>query len=566
MIALPPFDGALSSAVELADVLDHVPALVGYWDRELRNRFLNWAALDWFGKRPDELLDIHLGELLGSDRLARNRPYIDRVLAGERQSFERTAGERQAHVEYTPYVRGDDLVGFFSFATDISARVAAETSRRRIAAQLAMIAERERVAAGMEEAVISRLTDIASQLGAPELFSPAAAQGVAAAGQLVATTLEQLRAALQGPAESAPPLADTLREAVEISTRALGFAPRLGVHGQLSDVAPVIAAELIAVLVEALSNVARHAAASSAEVTVTVEGDGGEVVLTVADDGRGLTRPGRRSGLANMQERALRLGGSCAWRANEPSGTIVEWHAPVERRAARPGAPRAPWQNRRASDPMPSATPVGTAVLDPDRGPASVQSPAAELLDLLDHLPVVITAWDTELRNQFANKAGYEWVNCSSRADLLGRTLADVLEPAVQADILPVARAALSGTPQLFERTTRDDRHIRVSWQPRCSAAAARGAYAYIFDCTAQVQAEARLRDSTKQMIVLRERQRIAEDLHDVVIQHLFAAGLKLDAAREVGTGDDIARIDTLTTAVDAAIDDLRASIASLRS
>ncbi len=69
-----------------------------------------------------------------------------------------------------------------------------------------------------------------------------------------------------------------------------------------------MADQLLPTLREALSNVARHAEASA--VTVTVAVDGEDVVLAVADNGKGLPPSGRRSGLANMEQRANDLGGT----------------------------------------------------------------------------------------------------------------------------------------------------------------------------------------------------------------------------------------------------------------
>jgi len=43
--------GALSLVVGFGRRSDHVPAVVGYWDLDLRNRVANGAYLDWFGKR-----------------------------------------------------------------------------------------------------------------------------------------------------------------------------------------------------------------------------------------------------------------------------------------------------------------------------------------------------------------------------------------------------------------------------------------------------------------------------------------------------------------------------------
>jgi len=66
--------------------------------------------------------------------------------------------------------------------------------------------------------------------------------------------------------------------------------------------------QALIVLREALSNIARHAGASRADVTVDVDHDGILSVL-VTDNGTGLPPGGRRSGLRNLADRAEKLDG-----------------------------------------------------------------------------------------------------------------------------------------------------------------------------------------------------------------------------------------------------------------
>jgi signal transduction histidine kinase len=92
---------------------------------------------------------------------------------------------------------------------------------------------------------------------------------------------------------------------------------------------PEEAAEhLVAVLREALSNAARHAQASKVDVEVSV--DGSHAKLTVIDDGVGIPAKGRRSGLANLAERAEQLGGSFGTHPGADHGTVLTWSVPLE--------------------------------------------------------------------------------------------------------------------------------------------------------------------------------------------------------------------------------------------
>ncbi|MYW44415.1 ATP-binding protein, partial [Streptomyces sp. SID161] len=74
----------------------------------------------------------------------------------------------------------------------------------------------------------------------------------------------------------------------------LGFTPGVRMEGLVdTDVPPEVADHVVAVLTEALTNIARHARAGRAQVTLTT--DGTEVCLTVSDSGVGIAPDGRRS-------------------------------------------------------------------------------------------------------------------------------------------------------------------------------------------------------------------------------------------------------------------------------
>jgi PAS domain S-box-containing protein len=92
---------------------------------------------------------------------------------------------------------------------------------------------------------------------------------------------------------------------------------------------------LFRVFQELLTNIARHAAAST--VRVEVAGDGETITLTVADDGRGITREqieARESlGLIGIRERVLAVGGCIEIRGEAGRGTTTRVSAPLSWRA-----------------------------------------------------------------------------------------------------------------------------------------------------------------------------------------------------------------------------------------
>lgn len=120
----------------LLSVLDNMPAMIGYWDKNLRNRFGNKAYATWFGISPTQMLGRHIAEVLG-ERLTRlNMPYITGALRGDRQVFERSIPApdgkvRHSFAEYLPDIVDGEVQGFFVQVTDISAMKQAEADKKR---------------------------------------------------------------------------------------------------------------------------------------------------------------------------------------------------------------------------------------------------------------------------------------------------------------------------------------------------------------------------------------------------------------------------------------------------
>lgn len=127
-------------------------------------------------------------------------------------------------------------------------------------------------------------------------------------------------------------LRSAIIDVVEGSVGGLDYTPTLQFEGPIDEtpIPPELHAAVLAVVREALSNVARHSMATAVNVTVTV--DEQELRITVRDNGVGVSKSdvmghGRR----NITARAAQFGGS-ATIANAPddSGTVVEWAVPLQ--------------------------------------------------------------------------------------------------------------------------------------------------------------------------------------------------------------------------------------------
>jgi signal transduction histidine kinase len=118
---------------------------------------------------------------------------------------------------------------------------------------------------------------------------------------------------------------DLVREYVPV----LGFAPSVQMHGEVDkSVEPKLQQQLVAVLREALSNVAQHAEAGSAAVDLQVTDT--HLRLRVTDNGKGIPDDRQESGIRNARRRAVMLGGSLDLWPGDPQGTAFIWSVPFE--------------------------------------------------------------------------------------------------------------------------------------------------------------------------------------------------------------------------------------------
>lgn len=210
--------------------------------------------------------------------------------------------------------------------------------RRRDAEQASLLEDHDRIARDLHDLAIQRLFATGMTLQSAQRFvdHPEAAERLSRAVEDLDTTIKIIRSTIFGLRRHEEPNADRgLRvRAVRVigeAAAALGFAPALRMEGLIDiDATSGVADDVVAVLGEALSNVTRHARATRAEVVITAAG--GELTVTVSDNGVGLPATGHRSGLRNLAERAERLGGSLSVTSCPAprSGTRLEWRVPVE--------------------------------------------------------------------------------------------------------------------------------------------------------------------------------------------------------------------------------------------
>ncbi|MDQ2749543.1 MAG: GAF domain-containing protein [Actinomycetota bacterium] len=207
--------------------------------------------------------------------------------------------------------------------------------------RVVLLEDRDRIARDLHDHVIQRLFaaglsvhSVAAGMGDDSRAErlDRVVTGIDETIRQIRTSIFQLRGQL-GP-QTGTARVRLLAVLAEVSAL-LPFEPRLRFAGPIDSVVPeAVVDDLEAVAREALTNVARHAQATYAEIALTASAS--EVALDVIDDGVGIGAIERRSGLANLRQRAERHHGTLVLTSPAPldvpatgKGTHLRWTIPL---------------------------------------------------------------------------------------------------------------------------------------------------------------------------------------------------------------------------------------------
>jgi two-component system, NarL family, sensor histidine kinase DevS len=199
--------------------------------------------------------------------------------------------------------------------------------------ELAVISDRERIARDLHDSVIQRLFATGLQLQATAMVATSTSPELAGRLEQAVADLDLTIRDIRGTIfELQHRPNGSLRTEIHAVVReyvpALGFTPSVRMKGPVdSMVTPAVREQLLPVLREAVSNVARHAMAHSAAVEVHAAEN--ELRLLVSDDGAGVPETAVESGIDNARQRAATLGGSLELAPHEPRGTRFLWRVPL---------------------------------------------------------------------------------------------------------------------------------------------------------------------------------------------------------------------------------------------
>jgi signal transduction histidine kinase len=232
------------------------------------------------------------------------------------------------HHGATPFSQNEeDMMAAFADQAALAWQLA---TAQRLARELDVVTERDRIARDLHDHVIQRLfaVGLALQGTIPRARSPEVQQRLSEYIDDLQAVIQEIRTTifdLHGPAGGVTRLRQRLDEAIAQFTHGkLRITTQF--IGPLSVVDAGLADHAEAVVREAVSNAARHANATTLAVTIKVEDD---LCIEVADDGRGMPEHITGSGLTNLRQRAQRVGGTFTVNSPPTGGTLLHWSAPL---------------------------------------------------------------------------------------------------------------------------------------------------------------------------------------------------------------------------------------------
>jgi PAS domain S-box-containing protein len=324
---------------EITSILKYTPAVVYMKDRDGNYLLVNSRFEELFRVNTESVRGKPDGDMLPKEVAEQFGENDQRVLTEgcslhvEEQISHGDGMHTYLSVKFPIYAESGKIRGMCGIATDITAVKKAQEQLRRLSGSIMANQEKERAAIARElhdelGQVLTALRMDAVWL--QEQLKKERVDGVeraAAMCALIDNTIEDVRSLA---IRLRPGVLDDLGlvDALEWYTSEFerrSKIPCIFIHDPVPVIDETLATAAYRIAQEALTNVARHADASKAEVSLNMSD--GSLILTVSDDGCGFTEHALAEsdelGLAGMRERAALAGGVLAVDSTPGSGTRV---------------------------------------------------------------------------------------------------------------------------------------------------------------------------------------------------------------------------------------------------
>lgn len=312
---------------------------ISYWN-EGASRLYGWTTTEALGRPPAQLLrseyPIPLAQIESRDE------WEGEILHTTRD------GTRVIVVSRWTRLRdaNGNLAGWLEINTDITSRKRAEDAARAVSGRILTLQdeERRRIAKELHDSLGQYLAALKMNLAGFPSPTPLQAAIVSESSEIVDKCLTETRTIshlLHPPLLDESGFGSAARWYAEGFARRSGIAVNLDLPQELMRLHPDVEIALFRAVQECLTNIHKHANASTVDVRMTQ--DTKQVRLEIADNGQGMPK-GRINrllegagevgiGIAGMRERFRQLGGSLQLRSSKKGMTVIVT-APVPQRVA----------------------------------------------------------------------------------------------------------------------------------------------------------------------------------------------------------------------------------------
>lgn len=343
---------------EYEKVVEGLEEMIVVVNRDYRYLLANRAFLNYRGMERKQVVGRLVPEVLNREIFEKVvKPQLDECLQGKVVKYQMRytypkLGERELFLSYFPIEGPGGVDRVACVLQDITERTLAEEQLkssneklRALSARMQSVREEEsiRIARELHDELGSALTSLRWDLesldnavsnSASEPQSQLPREKIKAMIRLTDTTIGAVR---RISSELRPSVLDDLGLVEAIEWQAQQFQARTGILCKFDCSLENLALSqerstaVFRIFQEALTNILRHAQAT--EVKMEMEVEAGEFVLTISDDGRGITedeKSGSQSlGLLGMRERAHFAGGEVNITGGEGKGTVVIVRVPI---------------------------------------------------------------------------------------------------------------------------------------------------------------------------------------------------------------------------------------------
>jgi PAS domain S-box-containing protein len=330
---------------EITAILKYTPAVVYMKDVHGRYLLVNTGFEKLFGVTSDAVRGQSDAQLLPAGVAAQFRMHDEKVLAEgislhvEEHIPQADGPHTYLSVKFPIYEDSGQLLGVCGVATDITALKSAQEQLRRLSGAIMANQESERATIARE--LHDELGQLLTALRMDAVWlqkrladkDASAAERAAAICTLVDTTIAEVRAMA---IRLRPGVLDDLGLVAALEWYTSEFERRaefacIFTHDTMPAIENTLATAAYRIAQEALTNVARHARATRAEVDLRLRRQ--SLCLTVWDDGQGFNpstlSDAQMLGLAGMRERAALVGGALAVTSQPGQGTLVTLTVPL---------------------------------------------------------------------------------------------------------------------------------------------------------------------------------------------------------------------------------------------